>query len=126
VTDAALFLGSRVGGHHDAAAHALRPQDIGAVVELPHRATFRAAELPFCRQVQKTKEDRGVCCSSSRIVYSAWLRNTPKKGQDDDEDRPGLLLSRCVYWGLVAVVLMLMLSACLLSGAVPGPGTIAD
>ena len=36
VTDAALFLTSWVGGHHDAAAHALRPhRDIGAVVELP-------------------------------------------------------------------------------------------
>src|SRR5216684_7290122 len=53
VTDAALFLGSRVGGHHDAAAHALRPhRDIGAVVELSHQATFRAAELLVGRQVQ--------------------------------------------------------------------------
>src|SRR6266567_6697331 len=53
VTDAALCLGSRVGGHHDAAAHALWPHRyIGAVVELPHQATFRTTELPFCRQVQ--------------------------------------------------------------------------
>ncbi len=53
VTDAALCLASRVGGHHDAAAVALWPhRDIGAVVELPHQATFRAAELLVGRQVQ--------------------------------------------------------------------------
>src|SRR5712692_4961323 len=53
VTDAALFRGLRVGGYHDAAAHALWPhRDIGAVVELPHQAAFRAAELLVGRQVQ--------------------------------------------------------------------------
>ena len=46
VTDAALFRGRWMGGYHDAAAHALWPhRDIGAVVELAHQATFRAAEL---------------------------------------------------------------------------------
>src|SRR5216684_8302927 len=46
VTDAALCLGSRVGGHHDAAAAALwSHRHIGAVIELAHQATFRAAEL---------------------------------------------------------------------------------
>jgi hypothetical protein len=53
VTDAALCLASRVGGHHDAAAHAIWPhRDIGAVVELPHQVTFRAAELLIGRQMQ--------------------------------------------------------------------------
>src|SRR2546429_9806845 len=52
VTDAALFRGRWMGGHHDTATHPLWPHsDIGAVVELPHQATFRTAELPFCRQV---------------------------------------------------------------------------
>jgi hypothetical protein len=41
VTDAALFRGRRMGGHHDTAAHALRPHsDIGAVVELPLPSHF--------------------------------------------------------------------------------------
>gem|GEM_PF-2326942 len=54
-TDAALFRGLRVGGHHDAAAHALWPhRDIGAVVELAHHATLRTAELLVGRQVQTT------------------------------------------------------------------------
>jgi hypothetical protein len=53
VTDAALFLGSRMGSHHDAAAHALwSHRDIGAVVELPYQATFRAAELLIGWQMQ--------------------------------------------------------------------------
>jgi hypothetical protein len=53
VTDAALCLGSRVGGHHDAAAHTLWPhRDIGAVIELSYQPTFRAAELLVGRQVQ--------------------------------------------------------------------------
>ena len=53
VTDAALCLGSRVGGHHDAAAHILWPRRyIGAVAELPHQVTFRTAELLVGRQVQ--------------------------------------------------------------------------
>src|SRR5947209_9076225 len=44
-----------MGGYHDTATHAFWPHsDIGAVVELPHQATFRTAELPFCRQVQAT------------------------------------------------------------------------
>jgi hypothetical protein len=53
VTDAALFRGLRVGGHHDAAAAALRSHsDLGAVVELAHQAAFPAAELLIGRQVQ--------------------------------------------------------------------------
>ncbi len=53
VTDAALFLGCWVGGHDDTAAGArLAHRDIGAVVELPHQATFWAAELLVSWQVQ--------------------------------------------------------------------------
>jgi hypothetical protein len=53
VADAALFRGSRMGRDHDAAAYPLwSHQDIGAVVELPHQATFRAAELLIGRQMQ--------------------------------------------------------------------------
>ena len=53
VTDAALFRGRRMGGHHDTAVHALWPHSyIGTVVEPPHQTTFRAAELLVGRQVQ--------------------------------------------------------------------------
>src|SRR6266567_3106449 len=53
VTDAALFRGRWMGGHHDTAAHALWPHsDIGTVVELAHQTTFRATELLVGRQVQ--------------------------------------------------------------------------
>jgi hypothetical protein len=45
-TDAAFFLGSRMGRHHDAAAAALWPhRDIGAVVESAHQGAFRATEV---------------------------------------------------------------------------------
>ncbi len=53
VTDAALFRGRRMGGHHDTAVHALWPHSyIGTVVEPPHQTTFRTAELLVGRQVQ--------------------------------------------------------------------------
>jgi hypothetical protein len=46
VTDAALFLGSQVGSHDDAATHTgLSHRDIWAVVELAHQTTFQATEV---------------------------------------------------------------------------------
>src|SRR5437764_1199625 len=53
VTDAALFLGSQVGSHHDAAAVALWPhRDTGAVVERAHQGAFRATEVGIGGQVE--------------------------------------------------------------------------
>src|SRR5438105_2025432 len=69
VTDAALFLGSRMGSHHDAAAYALWPHsDIGAVVELSHQATFRATELLISREMQ-TALDLGSI--QYRVIFAA-------------------------------------------------------
>src|SRR5205814_2098276 len=69
VTDAALFLGSPVGGHHNAAAHALWPHSyIGAVVELAHQVTFRAAELLVGRQVQTALDLWPI---QHRVIFAA-------------------------------------------------------
>src|SRR6266699_3154886 len=81
VTDAALFLGSRVGGHHDAAAHALRPhRDIGAVVELPHQAAFRAAELLVGRQVQTALD---LWPTQHGVIFAAHHEREARQIGDD-------------------------------------------
>ncbi len=60
-TDAAFFLGSRMGRHHDAAAAALWPhRDIGAVVERAHQDAFRATELGIGGQVEPCLHGRVI------------------------------------------------------------------
>ena len=67
-TDAAFFLGRRMGRHHDAAAAArLAHRDIGAVVESAHQGAFRATEVGIGGQVEPCLHGRVI---QHRVVFA--------------------------------------------------------
>jgi hypothetical protein len=69
VTDAALFLGSQVGSHDDAARHTrLSHRDIRAVVEGAHQGAFRATEMGIGGQVEPRLHNRVI---QHRVVFAS-------------------------------------------------------